>query len=84
MLGAQVDRAFNDIIAELRTEYLLGFYPHNVPLTRDPYHKLTVRVKQADLQVSARGGYYGEADRYSASSHDGEASLGPRETIRKK
>jgi Ca-activated chloride channel family protein len=84
MLGAQLDKAFADIIAELRTEYLLGFYPHNVPLTRDRYHKITVRVKQPDLQVSARGGYYGEAEGFSASSsQDGGVAVEPRE-IRKK
>jgi Ca-activated chloride channel family protein len=84
MLGAQLDRAFNDIISELRTEYLLGFYPHNVPLTRDRYHKLTVRVKQPDLQVSARGGYYGEAESYSASSQSDGVSVEPREARKKK
>jgi Ca-activated chloride channel homolog len=84
MLGAQLDRAFNDIITELRTEYLLGFYPHNVPLTKDRYHKLTVRVKQPDLQVSARGGYYGESESLSASSvQDGGVSVEPQ-AIRKK
>lgn len=85
MLGAQLDKAFNDIIAELRTEYVLGFYPHNVPLTRDRYHKLTVRVNQPDLQVSARGGYYGEAESYTASSsQDSGISVEPRETRKKK
>ena len=84
MLGAQLDRAFNDIISELRTQYLLGFYPHNVPLTRDRYHRLTVRVKQPDLQVSARGGYYGEADSYSASSQEVGIPAEPRDARKKK
>jgi Ca-activated chloride channel homolog len=84
MLGAQLDRAFNDIIAELRTEYLLGFYPHDVPLTKDRYHKLTVRVKQPDLQVSARGGYYGESESLTATSpQDGGASV-DSQAVRKK
>ena len=61
-LGAELDRAFSDIIDELRTQYLLGFYPHNVPLTKDPFHKLGVRVKRPELRVSARNGYYGEAE----------------------
>jgi Ca-activated chloride channel family protein len=58
----QLDKTFMDIIAELRTQYLLGFYPHGVPLTKDPYHKLEVRTKAPDLQVSTRSGYYGEAE----------------------
>ena len=61
-LGAELDRAFSDIIDELRTQYVLGFYPRNVPLTKDPFHNLDVRVKRPDLRVSARNGYYGEAD----------------------
>jgi Ca-activated chloride channel family protein len=66
-LGAQLDKAFRDIISDLRTEYLLGYYPHNVPLTKNRFHTLQVRVKPPELQVFARNGYYGEA----------EASLGP-------
>jgi len=84
MLGAQLDHDFNEIIAELRTEYLLGFYPHNVPLTRDRYHKLTVSVKRPDLRVSARGGYYGDAESFSPSSSGGDLSVDPRESRKKK
>jgi Ca-activated chloride channel family protein len=60
--GVQLDKTFADIIAELRTQYLLGFYPHEVPLTKDPYHKLALRLKSPELRVSARNGYYGEAE----------------------
>jgi len=60
--GAQLDKTFGDIIAELRTQYLLGFYPHDVPLTKDPYHRLELRLKSPELRVSARTGYYGEAE----------------------
>jgi Ca-activated chloride channel family protein len=61
-LGAALDKAFGDIITELRTQYLLGFYPHNAPLTKDPFHKLEVRVGRPELRVSARNGYYGEVE----------------------
>ena len=69
--GAQLDRAFSSIITELRTEYLLGYYPHDVPLTKQRFHKLEVRLKSPDLRASARNGYYGEA----------EADAGPAEPI---
>jgi Ca-activated chloride channel homolog len=59
-LGAGIDRAFTDILKELRTQYLLGYYPKNVPFTSDPFHFLTVKAG-ADLRVSARNGYYGES-----------------------
>ena len=65
--GAQLDRAFSAIIAELRTEYLLGYYPHEVPLTKERFHKLEVRLKSPELRASARNGYYGEAEAKAAS-----------------
>jgi Ca-activated chloride channel family protein len=61
-LGKQLDKAFDQIITELRTEYYMGFYPHGVPLPKEPFHTLKVQVKKPELQVSARNGYYGEAD----------------------
>src|SRR5229473_6906683 len=61
-LGPGVDKAFTDILKELRTQYLLGFYPKNVPLTSDPFHKLEITVRGGDLRVSARNGYYGETE----------------------
>jgi hypothetical protein len=61
-LGAELDRAFTDIIDELRTQYLLGFYPRDAPLTKDRFHKLDICVQHPELRVSARNGYYGEAD----------------------
>jgi Ca-activated chloride channel family protein len=61
-LGPQLDKAFSEIVTELRTQYMLGFYPHGVPATRDRFHKLEVRVKRPELRVSARNGYYGEVE----------------------
>jgi Ca-activated chloride channel homolog len=75
-LGAELDRAFNDIISELRTQYLVGFYPRSVPLTKDRFHKLQVRVTRPDLRVSARNGYYGEAEGESGS--DPRISVSPQ------
>ncbi len=66
--SAELDKAFADLLSELRTQYVLGFYPHNVPLTRDRFHSLQVRVKSPELRVSARNGYYGEAESDSAPS----------------
>jgi Ca-activated chloride channel family protein len=60
--GKQLDKAFDDIITELRTEYYMGFYPHDVPLTKNPFHTLKVVLKRPELQVSARNGYYGDAE----------------------
>lgn len=61
-LGAALDTAFSDIIKELRTQYMLAYYPKDVPLTKDRFHRLQVRVRRPDLRVTARNGYYGEAE----------------------
>ncbi len=65
-LGAQLDKAFDDILHELRTQYLIGFYPKDVPPTKDRFHILKVTVQGAaanrGLRVSTRSGYYGESN----------------------
>jgi Ca-activated chloride channel family protein len=61
-IGADLDAAFAEIIRELRTQYLLGFYPRDVPVTANRFHKLEVRVRRQGLRVSARNGYYGDAE----------------------
>jgi len=65
-LGAQLDRAFDDILRELRTQYLIGFYPKDVPPAKDRFHTLRVTVQNPlanrGLRVSTRSGYYGEAN----------------------
>ena len=59
-LGAELDAAFLEIIRDLRTQYLLAYYPKDVPLTKEPFHRIEIKVKRPDLRVSARSGYYGE------------------------
>jgi Ca-activated chloride channel family protein len=65
-LGAQLDRAFDDILRELRTQYLVGYYPKDVPPSKDRFHTLKVTVQSPlanrGLRVSTRSGYYGEAN----------------------
>jgi Ca-activated chloride channel family protein len=61
-LGTPLDQAFSDIIKDLRTQYLLGYYPKDAPLTKERFHHLQVRVRRPDLRVTARNGYYGEAE----------------------
>jgi Ca-activated chloride channel family protein len=75
-LGPGIDKAFADILRELRTQYLLGFYPKNVPLTADPFHKLDIKVRGDDLRVSSRNGYYGESE---AGRRGSKISVVPRD-----
>jgi Ca-activated chloride channel family protein len=64
-IGAEMDRAFDGILRDLRTQYFLGFYPKDVPLTTDRFHLLTVTATGAGTdpswKIAARSGYYGEA-----------------------
>lgn len=59
--GAELDLAFSTILRELRTQYLIGFYPHDVPPSKDRFHTLKVNVNGRNLRVSTRTGYYGDS-----------------------
>ncbi len=56
--AAELDRVFIEIVQELRTQYLLGFYPQNVMQQPRSFHSVKVRARPADLHVAARSGYY--------------------------
>ena len=58
-----IDQAFADILRDLRTQYLIGYYPKNVPLTKDPFHRLTIKALRPELRVVTRTGYYGDAEK---------------------
>jgi Ca-activated chloride channel family protein len=57
--AAALDVAFDDIIRDLRTQYLIAYYPKNIPFTKDPFHRVDVKTKRAELTVTTRTGYYG-------------------------
>ena len=63
--AAELDRAFSSILADLRTQYLLGYYPKNLPESKERFHPVKVKLDEASarqsLQVLARNGYYGDA-----------------------
>jgi Ca-activated chloride channel family protein len=61
-----LDTAFADILRALRTQYLIGYYPRNLPRDAPRFHPVSVTVKPEskaggkaqDLRVSTRSGYY--------------------------
>jgi Ca-activated chloride channel homolog len=59
-MSAELDRAFEEILHELRTQYLIGYYPRDVPPSKDRFHMLKVDVRGRNLRVITRSGYYGE------------------------
>jgi Ca-activated chloride channel family protein len=60
-LGASLDQAFQDILRDLRTQYLIGYYPKDVPLSKDRFHRVQLGVKRPAHTVSARNGYFADA-----------------------
>ena len=60
--GAELDTAFDNILRELRTQYLVGFYPRNVPATKNRFHSLTVNLAAPGLRAITRNGYYGDLE----------------------
>jgi Ca-activated chloride channel homolog len=63
-VGASLDRAFEEILRDLRTQYLIGYYPRGVIAGDRHFHAVRVELpKRRDLRVSTRTGYYGEVSR---------------------
>lgn len=57
--AATLDKAFAEILIDLRTQYMLGYYPKNLPADAPRFHRVAVRVlNRPDLKVSTRSGYY--------------------------
>jgi VWFA-related protein len=53
----KLEEAFTQISEELRTQYVLGYYPTN--RTKDgKFRKVEIKIKRDDTKVLARKGYY--------------------------
>lgn len=57
-----LDTVFAEILRDLRTQYLLGYYPKNVGTTKNRFHKLELKVSRPELRVVTRTGYYGDVE----------------------
>ena len=62
-IGLQLDDAFSTILRDLRTQYLIGYYPRNLARTKERFHKLRVTLDRPGLRVQTRSGYYGDSER---------------------
>jgi Ca-activated chloride channel family protein len=83
-MGPGVDAAFTSILEELRTQYFLGYYPRAVPPSDSGFHRLEVKVRNPDLQVDARSGYYEEAERRPAPPVEGRGPVRGKDYLRPK
>src|SRR5579862_7959990 len=61
MGAAELDEAFTQILRDLRTQYLVAYYPRNLPLDAPRFHLVKVELSRKDLRATTRTGYYGDA-----------------------
>jgi Ca-activated chloride channel family protein len=61
-LGSGIDDAFDEILRELRTQYMIGYYPKAVPPSKDRFHNVSVKMRRPDLRAVTRSGYYGDSE----------------------
>lgn len=60
-IGAELDRTFAEILRDLRTQYLVGYYPKGVGSGDGTFHRVLVTVPdRKDLRISTRTGYYSD------------------------
>jgi Ca-activated chloride channel family protein len=58
--AAGLDKAFGEILLDLRTQYMIGYYPKDQPKDAPRFHPVKVELKRGDLRASTRSGYYGD------------------------
>ncbi|MBS1826386.1 MAG: VWA domain-containing protein [Acidobacteria bacterium] len=57
-VGAELDQALAEILKDLRTQYLIGYYPKNIPYTKEKFHNIRLDLSRRDLRAVTRSGYY--------------------------
>ena len=60
-VGAMLDQAFTDILRDLRTQYMIAYYPHDLPSDAPRFHPVHIEVSRPNLRPFSRTGYYGTA-----------------------
>jgi Ca-activated chloride channel family protein len=55
-----LDAAFTDVLQAIRTQYLIGYYPRNMPKDTPRFHPVRVDPPLG-LRASTRSGYYEDA-----------------------
>jgi len=56
--GNQIERGLDEIAAELRNQYSLGYYPSH-PIKDGKWHRIAIRTKNSRYYVRARKEYFG-------------------------
>jgi Ca-activated chloride channel family protein len=53
-----LDRAFEEILRDLRTQYLIGYYPRGLSATHERFHEVRLNLRRPGYTVSTRRGYF--------------------------
>jgi Ca-activated chloride channel family protein len=53
-----LDGAFAEILRDLRTQYLIGYYPHGLSVTHERFHEVSLSLRRPGYTVSTRRGYF--------------------------
>ncbi len=78
-LGEVLDGAFDSILADLRTQYVIGYTPRGIPYSTNRFHRVEVKLKRPDLRALTRSGYYEEnTDPKPPAQTRGGPSIKPR------
>ena len=56
----QIDQTFTEILRDLRAQYMIGYYPRNLPPGAPKFHQVRIDLARPDLRAQTRTGYYGE------------------------
>jgi Ca-activated chloride channel family protein len=59
----ELDNTFAEILRDLRAQYMLAYYPKNLPAGTPKFHSVSVKLQRTDLRAQTRAGYYGEDSR---------------------
>jgi Ca-activated chloride channel family protein len=59
----ELDNTFTEILRDLRAQYMLAYYPKNLPPGTPKFHSVRVEIQRKDLRAQTRAGYYGEDSR---------------------
>ena len=62
-----LDAAFQQVLRDLRVQYLLSFYPRGVAPAPGSFQRIEVQVDRPGVQVLARNGYYTPSEGPSAN-----------------
>lgn len=54
----EMDRAFDEILRDLRTQYLIGYYPRGLLASRERFHEVRLTLRRPGYTVSTRRGYF--------------------------